>query len=194
MLTVAGIPSIQGGSNTTLQMVFDGGDGKLYQVCRTACSLLRALRGNEEYRIPTDIRYENPQGQPPTSSGLSGTGSGPPCIHSIGITLFHQKRIHACFLKYVVRCQRGYQEGGDVGASEKEVCSTSIVWLRLSAPIVHPVFTLYFIQCVSAPPRLRIIHLAPASRKHPLSRSTLFVKILLCNATPCKSRPNTSKC
>ena len=31
--TSAGISGIQNGSNVTLQMVFDGGDGKLYQVC-----------------------------------------------------------------------------------------------------------------------------------------------------------------
>ena len=37
----AGISGIQNGSNVTFQMVFDGGDGKLYQVCHMACSLLR---------------------------------------------------------------------------------------------------------------------------------------------------------
>jgi len=31
----AGILGIQNGTNVTLQMVFDGGDGKLYQVSRT---------------------------------------------------------------------------------------------------------------------------------------------------------------
>jgi hypothetical protein len=39
MPNAAGIPGIQNGSNVTLQMVFDGGDGKLYQVRHTACSL-----------------------------------------------------------------------------------------------------------------------------------------------------------
>ena len=33
----AGISGIQNGSNVTLQMVFDGGDGKLYQVSHTNC-------------------------------------------------------------------------------------------------------------------------------------------------------------
>jgi len=33
----AGIPGIQNGTNVTLQMVFDGGDGRLYQVSRTNC-------------------------------------------------------------------------------------------------------------------------------------------------------------
>lgn len=40
----AGISSIQNGSNVTFQMVFDGGDGKLYQVCRMACSSPRIAR------------------------------------------------------------------------------------------------------------------------------------------------------
>jgi len=33
----AGIPGIQNGTNVTLQMVFDGGDGKLYQVSHSNC-------------------------------------------------------------------------------------------------------------------------------------------------------------
>ena len=33
--SAAGIPGIQNGANVTMQMVFDGGDGKLYQVCRS---------------------------------------------------------------------------------------------------------------------------------------------------------------
>jgi hypothetical protein len=40
---------------------------------------------DEEYRIPTDIRCENPQGQPPTSSGSpSSTQSGSPSSTGTG--------------------------------------------------------------------------------------------------------------
>ena len=40
----AGIPGIQNGSNVTLQMVFDGGDGKLYQVSHANYCLIRMVR------------------------------------------------------------------------------------------------------------------------------------------------------
>ena len=39
--TAAGIPGIQNGTNVTLQMVFDGGDGRLYQVYITRSRLPR---------------------------------------------------------------------------------------------------------------------------------------------------------
>jgi hypothetical protein len=38
--TAAGISGVQNGSNVTLQMVFDGGDGKLYQVGHANCCSL----------------------------------------------------------------------------------------------------------------------------------------------------------
>lgn len=52
MPTQAGIPGIQNGSDVTLQMVFDGGDGKLYQVSREKrCSFL----GGEKLDVLTWI-------------------------------------------------------------------------------------------------------------------------------------------
>jgi hypothetical protein len=40
MANETGIPGIQNGSDVTFQMVFDGGDGKLYQVSHTnSCSI-----------------------------------------------------------------------------------------------------------------------------------------------------------
>jgi len=63
----AGISGIQNGTNVTLQMVFDGGDGKLYQ-CMD-------LTLNDQYTIPSDITCTNPQGQPPSSSGSGSPSS-----------------------------------------------------------------------------------------------------------------------
>jgi hypothetical protein len=37
MPTAAGIPGVQDGANVTFQMVFNGGDGVLYQVRYTNC-------------------------------------------------------------------------------------------------------------------------------------------------------------
>ncbi|KAF9643645.1 hypothetical protein BDM02DRAFT_3123116 [Thelephora ganbajun] len=70
MPTAAGISGIQNGSNVTLQMVFDGGDGRLYQCMDVTL--------DDQYRIPTDVRCANPQGQPPSnsSSSPSSTQSG----------------------------------------------------------------------------------------------------------------------
>ena len=90
----AGIPGIQDGSNVTLQMVFNGGDGILYQVSRN--ELLLALSGAGEdvltwvlqcmdltldanYTIPSNITCTNPQGAPPSSNG---TGTTPPATPS----------------------------------------------------------------------------------------------------------------
>ena len=41
----AGISGIQNGTKVTLQMVFDGGDGKLYQVSRTNCFFALGIVG-----------------------------------------------------------------------------------------------------------------------------------------------------
>ena len=41
----AGIPGIQNGTNVTLQMVFDGGDGKLYQVSQANRFSILVYRG-----------------------------------------------------------------------------------------------------------------------------------------------------
>jgi len=69
----AGISGIQNGSNVTLQMVYDGGDGKLYQ-CMD-------VQLDQDFRTPSDIGCSNPQGQPPSS-----TGSGSPSSTKSGST------------------------------------------------------------------------------------------------------------
>jgi len=63
----AGISGIQNGSNVTFQMVFDGGDGKLYQCMDVTLS--------DQYTIPSNIACANPQGQPPSSSGSGSPSS-----------------------------------------------------------------------------------------------------------------------
>ncbi|KAF9643652.1 hypothetical protein BDM02DRAFT_3123125 [Thelephora ganbajun] len=68
MPTAAGISGIQNGSNITLQMVYDGGDGKLYQCMDVTL--------DDQYNIPSDVSANctKPQGQPPSSSSSNNSG------------------------------------------------------------------------------------------------------------------------
>jgi len=72
--SAAGISGIQNGTNVTLQMVFDGGDGKLYQCMDVTL--------DDQFTIPTDVSCANPQGSPPTSGSSTpvktGTGTSSP--------------------------------------------------------------------------------------------------------------------
>jgi len=68
--TAAGIPGIQNGSNVTFQMVFDGGDGKLYQCMDVTLS--------ENVTVPSNLACASPQGQPPSNQSGSPTSSGSP--------------------------------------------------------------------------------------------------------------------
>jgi len=63
----AGIPGVQNGANVTLQMVFDGGDGKLYQCMDVTL--------DDGYQIPSNVTCTNPQGQSPSSSGSGSPSS-----------------------------------------------------------------------------------------------------------------------
>ena len=51
MPTAAGIPGVQNGSNITFQMVFDGGDGKLYQVRLRGLAVSPSLHRAGEYHV-----------------------------------------------------------------------------------------------------------------------------------------------
>ncbi|CAL1696523.1 unnamed protein product [Somion occarium] len=76
-LAAAGISGVSDGTNATLQVVFDGGDGKLYQCSDVVLS--------SSATIASDVSCTNSTGSTTTSSGSStGTSSSAPAPTGTG--------------------------------------------------------------------------------------------------------------